>query len=382
MLIEDGNIKKLSVCNPDEDILSDIYIGKVKNIVKNINAAFIEIKPGLLCYLSLEDNKNLYVTNRDILNTSLREGDELLVQISKEQIKTKDAVATTKLSISGKYCAISLSKNERGSVFYSKKINQNIKEKIGAFLDKTYDYDVIIRTKAEGCPDFSLISHEIDALSITMNRIIETAKTRTCFSKLYAGTPGYLSFLDGLKDIEYEQITTDDIDIYNTISNHASLCYNWNTDMIKQKIAFYQDSYSLNKLYAIETRISELLSKKVWLKSGGNIVIEITEALTVIDVNTAKCDTKKDKENTILKINLEAALEITRQLSLRNLSGIIIIDFINMENNKDSEQLISYLKEQIKKDSVKTNYIDITPLGLVELTRQKQKRPLHEQLSI
>ena len=134
-------------------------------------------------------------------------------------------------------------------------------------------------------------------------------------------------------------------------------------------------------LYGIKEKLKEALKPKVWLKSGGSLIIQPTEALTAIDVNTGKAVAGKKKvQETFLKINLEAAKEIAKQIRLRNLSGIIIIDFIDMELEKDKELLMRELEEYLKKDPIKTTLVDMTALGLVEVTRMKLRKPLHEQL--
>ena len=136
----------------------------------------------------------------------------------------------------------------------------------------------------------------------------------------------------------------------------------------------------LHKLYSVETRLQEALGKKVWLKSGGYLVIEPTEALTVIDVNTGKLASGKDMEQTWLRINMEAAEEIALQLALRNISGIIIVDFINMKPEEHNKKLMSHFGNLLKQDAVRTELMDITALGLVEITRMKTSKPLREQL--
>ena len=133
------------------------------------------------------------------------------------------------------------------------------------------------------------------------------------------------------------------------------------------------------KLKSLETQVSRALSKNVWLRSGASLVIECTEALTAIDVNTSKTETRKKDEETFLQINLEAAREVCRQLRLRNISGIIIVDFINLSNKEYSDQLMAELRKMVKEDPVQTNVIDMTPLGLVELTRKRTYKPFHEQ---
>ena len=149
-----------------------------------------------------------------------------------------------------------------------------------------------------------------------------------------------------------------------------------------EKLELYtEEDISLNHLYGIETKIKKALQEKVWLKSGGYLVIQPTEALTSIDVNTGKAIAgKRNAEETFLKINLEAAEEIAKQIRLRNLSGILIIDFIDMVSKEKQMQLIETLKMKIAKDPIPTQFIDLTALHLVELTRKKQRKPLHEQL--
>ena len=139
-------------------------------------------------------------------------------------------------------------------------------------------------------------------------------------------------------------------------------------------------SHPLCKLFSLETELSHILSKKVWLKSGGFLIIEPTEAMVVIDVNTGKSIGKKDRDKHILKINLEAAIEITRQIRLRNLSGIIMIDFINMQDKTNKEQIAKVIERQLSQDKVPGYLVDITKLDIFELTRKKIRKPIHEIL--
>ena len=147
------------------------------------------------------------------------------------------------------------------------------------------------------------------------------------------------------------------------------------------RLTLYEDSLlPLSKLYSLETAFEKALGKNVWLKSGGYLVIEPTEAMTVIDVNTGKYSGRKNMQDTICRINMEAADEIGRQLRLRNLSGIIIVDCIDMEREEDRKALLAHLGDVVSKDPVKTTVVDMTALNLVELTRKKMRRPLHEQV--
>ena len=147
------------------------------------------------------------------------------------------------------------------------------------------------------------------------------------------------------------------------------------------KLTFYQDKLQpLYKKYPVEASIDEALRERIWLKSGGYLVIQMTEALTSIDVNTGKYDGKKQSEETFLKINLEAAKEAARQMRLRNLAGIIIIDFINMKKEENNECLLSEMRKFLRQDPVLTVLVDMTPLGLVEITRKRTRKTVAEQM--
>ena len=174
---------------------------------------------------------------------------------------------------------------------------------------------------------------------------------------------------------EEVRIITDIREVYEDLVQEKEV---WNTLTC---VEFYNDeSYPLIKLKSLETQMERVLSKHVWMRSGASLVIEPTEALTCIDVNTSKTEIHKKNEEAFLQINLEAAKEVCRQIRLRNLSGIIIVDFINMKDKTSEERLMGELKSLAKQDPVQTNVIDMTPLGLVEITRKRTYRPFHEQI--
>ena len=176
---------------------------------------------------------------------------------------------------------------------------------------------------------------------------------------------------------QFDTIITDDRQLYEETADFLKTQYPEELS----RLQFYEDPrVSLSNLYGLSAKLKEATETRVWLKSGGYLVIEPTEALTVIDVNSGKYSGKKGIRDTFRMINREAALEIARQLRLRNLSGIILVDFINMEEADDRQELLEFLSAQLKRDPVKTALIDMTPLGLVEITRKKIRRPLKEQL--
>lgn len=376
-LQEEGEILQLNLDpNPDSSVLGNIYIGKVKNIVKNINSAFVEFTSGSMGYYSLTENK-VHIYAKQHSGTALKAGDEIVVQISKDSVKTKAPVLTGNISFPGKYCVLTLGKMVIG--FSSKIKDQEWKAAVKQLLPKEagVEYGVIIRTNAqEADPD--IIINELVSLYKTSRRMLSDAAYRTCFSLLYRSVPSYISDIRDLNSGLLQEIITDDPDIFQQLNEYLS-CFQPED---RQKLSYYEDKLlPLGKLHSLESAMERAMNKRVWLKSGGYLVIEPTEALVVIDVNTGKFSEKKDLRAAILKTNLEAAAEISKQLRLRNLSGIIVIDFIDMDREEDKKELLSCLERCTAKDPVKTTVVDMTRLNLVEITRKKVRRPLYEQAS-
>lgn len=361
---------------PDSSVLGNIYIGKVKNIVKNINSAFVEFTNGRMGYYSLAENRN-HIYAKEHSGSSLKAGDEIVVQVSRDSVKTKAPVLTGNISFPGKYCVLTLGKTVIG--FSSKIKNQEWKAAVKQMLPKEAgtEYGVIIRTNAQDA-DPDIIINELVSLRETSSRMLSEAAYRTCFSQLYRSVPSYISDIRDLNSGLLQEIITDDSSICQQLQEYLA-CFQPEDH---RKLTYYEDKLlPLGKLYSLESVMERAMNKRVWLKSGGYLVIEPTEALVVIDVNTGKFSEKKEIRATILKTNLEAAAEISRQLRLRNLSGIIIVDFIDMERDEDKRELLTRLEALTAKDPVKTTVVDMTRLNLVEITRKKVRRPLYEQAS-
>lgn len=257
---------------------------------------------------------------------------------------------------------------------YSKKLNHTEKIAIQEYLQQYIDnipdkFGIVIRTSVVELTDYQILLDEILHLCSVMDSVITNANHRTCYSLLYHDTNEYLKQVKKIPATKYDEIVTDLPEIYDELSGCT----------LTKSLRFYDDkSYSLAKLYSIETKMNEILSKQVHLRSGGNIVIENTEAMTVIDVNTGKNIKKKNPDLLAFETNKEAAKEVAKQLILRNISGIIIVDFINMSSPEYQEQLITYFKSLLKNDPIQCNYVDMTVLGLVELTRHKISPPIWE----
>lgn len=218
---------------------------------------------------------------------------------------------------------------------------------------------------------------ELAELMRTWQRLSAEAGCRVCYSCLYRALPGYIAAIRDSFGGTLEEIITDVPEYHRELKAYLEMCQKEDAG----RLTLYEDSLlPLGRLYSLETAFEKALGKNVWLKSGGYLVIEPTEAMTVIDVNTGKYSGRKKMQDTIYKINMEAADEIGRQLRLRNLSGIIIVDFIDMERDEDRKALLAHLGEVVLKDPVKTTVVDMTALNLVELTRKKVRKPLHEQV--
>lgn len=402
-LLEEGRCRSISL-NPKEgqSLVGNIYIGKVKHVLKNINAAFIDLGNGVMGYYSLFENQAHLFAGQPWKRTSceggaaggtaadpkallapapagngrkreIRQGDELIVQVSRDAVKTKDPVLTCNLNFTGTYVVLTLGKTQLG---FSSKIRDTAwKEAMRVRLaeEKQPDFGLIVRTNAERA-GAELIIAEIRALRARMEALLSLAPMRTCYSLLEQAKPPHIQELLNTDISRLECILTDSPDCFAQMKR-------WLEEEQPgelHRLSFYDDSFPLSKLYSLESVLKEALGKRVWLKSGGYLVIEPTEALTVVDVNTGKYTGKKNVEDTILKINTEAALETARQLRLRNLSGIIIVDFIDMASEENRERLLAILEEELKKDPVKTVLVEMTKLGLVEITRKKVRKPLYE----
>lgn len=365
----------------DRSKVGAIYIGKVKNVVKNINACFVEIENGELAFLPLKEATDALLLNRPSDGRILQE-DEILVQVQRDAIKTKQAGLTARVNLSSQYFAFALGNPHLGiSSKLDKETRDELKDLLitGNIIDAKGDlipsehmppHGLVLRTASA-----ALLSEVGSEAFLSMLKeqyknfidLVSHSTYRSCFSCLLPPPPIYPKAFAYFGTNDYEEIITDDANAYVALQH-------------MENVRFYEDALlPLPKLYSLETKVKEALSKNVWLKSGASLVIEQTEGLNVIDVNSGKFDKKRFDEENILQINLEAAREIALQIRLRNLSGIVIVDFISMKSHAHEEKLLQELRRQVSTDSVPTKVIDITALGLVEITRQKGYKSLKEQ---
>lgn len=362
----------------EKSVLGNIYVGQVENIAANIQAAFVQIEPGVRCYFPLSEAEHVIYASGRKGNAPLRAGDAILVQVSRDAMKGKLPALTANLNFTGKYLVITTGDKKFG---LSGKLGREDRSRLSKWFEEEIarpdkEYGLIVRTNAADGEKAEILG-ELETLKKRYQKVCVDGRSRICFSLLYETEPFYIEAIRDMHSRNLEEIVTDVPEIRDRVSSYLQEI---SPDEM-EKIRFYQDKLlPLHKLYRLETVLEGVRKEKVWLNSGGFLVIQQTEAFVSIDVNSGKFVGKKKASETYRKINLEAAGEIARQLRLRNLSGIILIDFINMENPDHQDELFHVLQRLLRKDPVRSKAVDITPLNILEMTRKKVRRPLIEDL--
>jgi len=373
LLIEDGNLTEKY--NEDESINrieGNIYIGKVENVINGMQSAFVDIGQERNTFIHLKDilpkvdvkDDVQYETKKikDVVNVGM----PILIQVKRDFTEAKGAKVSTHISLNSRY--IVFMPNTTILTISQKIEDEEEKERLTNIAHKYLPQNcgAIIRTLAQNQPE-EIIKKDIENLSKKwekINRLYQENKGNNNFPKLlYKSHNVIKKLLIDLLDKGLERIIVNSKDDYEYISK---LLKEFNSDisLIKEKENFMED------MPIIKEQIEKSEKRKVWLKCGGFITIDKTEALTAIDVNSGKYIGKDNVEATVYKVNKEASIEIAKQLKLRDIGGIIIIDYINMETEENSQKIIEVLKEELKKDRTKTQVIGFSKLNLLELTRK------------
>ncbi|MEZ0537809.1 ribonuclease E/G [Caldicellulosiruptoraceae bacterium PP1] len=376
-LLEDKELVEVYIERENsKSIVGNIYKGVVENILPGMEAAFIDIGLEKNAFLYLGDmNRIEFSDNEDVIElkeipTALRVGQELVVQVVKEAYEQKGPRVTTQITLPGRYLVLLPNTDYVG---ISKRIeNEEEKNRLKkiAHQIKPKGMGLIVRTVAEGKSQEDL-AMDLDFLL----KIWERVKQRSTSSAPVLIHKDLDLIFKSVRDVftnEVDRFVINDRKQYNKVVEFLSTF----APNLKSKVEYFNLSADIFEYFGIEQKLLKALSKKVWLKSGGYIIIDQTEALTVIDVNTGKFTGKNDVSETILKTNLEAAVEIAKQIRLRDIGGIIIIDFIDMRHQEHQKLVLDTFKEAVKKDKTKTVIVGITPLGLVEMTRKKVRQRL------
>ena len=354
-----------------EDSPGDIFKARIMNIASGINAAFVRYKEGVNGYLPLDAAENAFYFHKSTASGP-RAGDELLVQVKKIPEGEKLVSLTADISIAGDFTVADASVKRSGvSSKISGDRSRRLKELAGQLADE--DFGIVIRTAAENASDDD-ITKEAVRLKKRLKELLDRAPYASCPSCLYKQPPMWLMRLNRSDITAADEILTDDKELFGYLNEWAV------DDKKKAKLRFYENRMqSMHDCYRLGRELSRALDRKIWLDSGAFLVIEPTEALTVIDVNSGKATGRiknKESEEVFLKLNMEAAKEAAAQLRLRNICGMIIIDFINMREEASRMQLQHFLQRELDKDPVRSKAVDFTKLNLMEITRQRKELPL------
>ena len=393
-LAEDMRLEELLLKEKGtEDLVGSVFKGVVDSVSLNIGGAFVDIGLPTLCFLPLTRHAHLSPSQ------------SVLVQIQKDASGRKEPVLTTDISVGGRYAVIY---SREGENAFSKKLTEEQKTICRAWLtDEEHPFRILVRTNAARCDKASFLE-EVKRLELLMEEILARYKRAKKGEKLYEEEPFYVQlYRDFYKKVDrcftdipafappLARLTRENTQAgdhasdgnYAQAGDHASdgnYAQAGDPSPDAEEICRPRAGrgLTLNELYDLPRALEKLVRKEVYLKSGAYLVIERTEAFVVIDVNSGKCRKGRIPEETYRKVNLEAAEEISRQMRLRNLSGTILVDFINLESEDHRTELIQVMKKLVRKDHIRTEVVDLTKLGIMEILRQKVRKPLAETLHI
>lgn len=387
-ILENGEVSEIYIeKNEGKSLVGNIYRGKVERVLPGMQSAFVDIGLDKNAFLYVKDvvptrydedgDVILSIDGAPDISEIITQGQEISVQVIKDESGGKGPRVTTRLTLAGRYSVLV---PHSGVVGVSKKIEQQELRKHLRELAKSNKPDnagIIVRTAAEEAPE-DLIIEDIRELGRQWATLIKREQ-KGAVPRLLHGEPGMVAHaVREYLTSDINKFLINDRDEYEKIG----MLLDETSPGLKMKVEYFSKNYDIFEYYHVESALMEALSRKVWLKSGAYLIFDRTEALTVIDVNSGKNVGKTDLEETALKINLEATKAIARQIRLRDLSGIIIADFIDMNQREHKEQVVQSLREAVKSDKIPTVVVGMTGLGLVEITRKKVRQPLYKSLTV
>lgn len=375
VLVENGNlIEKYEENDKIKRLEGKIYLGKVQNVLPGMQAAFVDIGEEKNTFIHLKDIlpkvnivKEKAPEEEKNIKKIVKIGDRLLIQVKRDATNMKGAKVSTHISLTSKYFVLMPDVEIRT---ISQKIeDQKEKERLNKIIDEILpkNYGVIIRTSAEG-KNKEELENDLNKSIKEWKRIrkIKEDESSQVPSCVYEGQTFIEKLLIDLVDKDINKIVVNTKKHYNEVVKILK-------KLEENIIVELKENENILKIYDMEEQIEKTKQRKIWLKCGGFITIDKTEALTAIDVNSGKFTGSKDLEQTVFKVNSEASIEIAKQLRLRDIGGIIIIDYIDMSNEDHKKQIIKVLEENLKQDRSKTQIIGFSKLNLLEMTRKHMK---------
>lgn len=397
-IVEDGLLAEFLLERKQErGIVGNIYKGKVARVLPGMQAAFVDIGLDRAAFLHVSDFSasaeampNLLpgseeefvfegpkpsIRRRLPIERQLSRGQEILVEVAKDPLGMKGARLTSQISLPGRYLVFMPATNHIGVSrrIEDEKERQRLKDIALSLL--TGEGGFILRTACEGRSKRE-IQRDLKFLTKLWKRVQKKAESTGAPALIHQDLDLIARTIRDFFTTETHQVVIDNVKEYRRVLDFVGHFM----PRLKSKVTFYSQAEPVMDHYRVEEQVAKALERKIWLRSGGYITIDRTEALTAIDVNTGRFVGKRNQEETILKTNLEATREIVRQLRLRNVGGIIIIDFIDMEKEANRKKVYEALREAIKKDKARTNILKISELGLVEMTRQRTRESLENML--
>ncbi len=368
-ILEDNELMELSVERTLQDhIVGNIYKGKVQNVLPGMQAAFVDIGYEKNAFLYIGDGLPKDAVKSIVKPEAFHVGQNVLIQIVKDAIGTKGPRATTHLTLPGRYVVLMPTVDYIG---ISRRIERaEERERLKKLADKICPkgMGLIVRTIAQDKSE-AVLAKDINYLANLWQAITARSKVSGALTLLYRDADLVIRIVRDYLAADVDELIIDNQDAYQKICDLLQT-----SPEVLAKVKLYNAPEGIFKHYSINEEIEKMGKREIELKSGGSIVIDKTEALTVIDVNTGKFVGKTNLADTVFQTNIEAAEEITKQIRLRDIGGIIIVDFIDMEMDEHKQTILSVLEEKVKKDRTKTNIVDITSLGLVEMTRKKSRK--------
>lgn len=387
-ILEDGELAEIYMDSPGQKkLIGNIYRGKVERVLPGMQCAFVDIGLEKNAFLyagdiftglhqDLDESSQSHREPDEKIENLIRQGQEITVQVKKEAIENKGPRVTTHITLPGRNTVLC---PFAPGVGVSKKIQEKEeRERLKGIAEKICPagMGLIIRTAAQGI-DPSELEDDILLLRKLWEKVSRKEAKGAVPRCLYSEPDLVQKLARDLLNAGVQRFVVNDRNEYEGL---LELMEDISPNM-KMKVEYYCGEYELFDFYHVESAIQKALARKVWLKCGGYVVFDKTEALTVVDVNTGKFTGRNDQEETILFTNLEATIAIARQIRLRDISGIILIDFIDMQENGHKEQVLSSLREAVKQDGTKTVVLGMTRLGLVEITRKKERNNLQQTLT-
>ena len=354
-------------------LMGAIYKGKVSRLAKRLNFAFVELglkKSGFLY------GKDVVNKGNQSLSQVLKPADFILVQIKSDPARGKGPRLTQELSFSGRYLVYMPTQAKKVAVSRRIPSSKERERLLGILKDLNEPCALIARTLAEGRKEEEL-KKDLELLKLKWNQIQEAYEQAKGIRELQKGVEPGLAYLTDLMDDTVETVWVDDKQAVSKVRNFVK---DLQPDL-KSRVKFFSGNEGLFKKFDIESQIQKAGQKKVYLKNGGSIIIEELEAFSVIDVNSGRFMGKGEQQDAILSVNLSAARVIAQQIRLRHLAGIILIDFIDMESEKHREKLVSVLEEEFSDDRSRPRVFPMVELGLVQITRKRERHPLSAFLS-